>query len=123
MYPDRVARGDPGEPDCMGDVEQWGFSPFTKYLNTLQKATENHDLCYLGGIQTPESCDDEFRDIGKSQCSKFMGVFKGQCQDDVDVMYEIARRDGNPIVNGTSPCFGDDDDEVICSRNLFSRCK
>ena len=94
MYPDRVARGDPGQRNGCGPASDWDdLNVVVDFLTGFGNACNNHDLCYNNCFETKQSCDLELRDLMYSECndSQDSNAGKAACKAAASTMYALVR--------------------------------
>jgi secretory phospholipase A2 len=97
IFPNRVARGDPGTYNGCGPESLWpGITDAATYLTGFADQCNNHDLCYSSCGETQASCDEEFRDMLYSDCNDYWDSqgTKAACKSVADGMYLLVRNLG-----------------------------
>jgi Group XII secretory phospholipase A2 precursor (PLA2G12) len=94
IFPNRVARGDPGTTNGCGPESSWpGINDVATYLTGFGDQCNNHDLCYNKCGVTQASCDEEFRDMMISDCNDYWDSqsTKAACIAVANGMYGLVR--------------------------------
>jgi hypothetical protein len=98
IFPNRVARGDPGTINGCGPASLWpGINDVANFLTGFADQCNNHDLCYNNCGETQAWCDEEFRDMMYSDCNDFWDSqsTKAACKAVADGMYALVRDHGS----------------------------
>lgn len=109
VYPDRVARGDPGSVNGCGPQSKWdGISDVANFLTGFEDVCNNHDLCYNSCRETQASCDLEFRDLLYSCCNDYHDTvtLKKACKKVADGMVALVRKFGDEPYASGQRAFG-----------------
>jgi len=99
MYPDRVARGDPGSINGCGPASVWsGVRDVVTFLTGFEDECNNHDLCFNSCTETHESCDLEFLDLMVSNChdNHDTDSLQSACIRVATEMFNVVRALGGP---------------------------
>jgi hypothetical protein len=97
IFPNRVARGDPGTINGCGSEASWpGVTTLTDAFTGFADQCNNHDLCYNKCGETQASCDDEFREMMFSSCNDTRDnrVANLSCKATAYTMYALVHKYG-----------------------------